>query len=97
MDSRAGSGPACTKLRSRSVLSHPHPRQTYISRPKAELLRVAHISRGLGSDFAGGFLDLANLVTSGGNSQRTPYDDLATKLGELQIGTYDRKLTNPLL
>ena len=67
----------------RALLSGPRPRRghTFGNQQKREPLRVAHMSQGLGSDVAGGFLDLANLVSSGGNSQRTPYDDLAYRLG----------------
>ena len=37
----------------------------------------------LGSDAASGFLDLAKLVSSEGSGKKTPFDGLASKLGEL--------------
>jgi hypothetical protein len=40
----------------------------------------------LGSDAASGFLDLAKLVTSEGSGRKTPFDGLASKLGELPFG-----------
>lgn len=49
-------------------------------------LRGLSIRRGLANDVAGGFLDLAKLVSSGGSSQKTPYDELASKLGALPAG-----------
>ena len=40
-------------------------------------------SASLGSDAASGMLDLAKLVSSDGSGRKTPYDGLASKLGEL--------------
>ena len=36
----------------------------------------------LGSDAASGMLDLAKLVSSDGSGRKTPFDGLASKLGE---------------
>lgn len=61
----------------------PRQRPALGGRPALVLLRTSLARQGLGSDATGGFFDLAKLVSSGGTSQKTPYDDLATKLGKL--------------
>lgn len=65
----------------RVLRATPRQRPALGGRPAPALLRTSLARQGLGSDVAGGFLDVSKLVSSGGTSQKTPYDDLATKLG----------------
>ena len=47
-------------------------------------LATRRCSASLGSDAASGMLDLAKLVSSDGSGRKTPFDGLASKLGEPQ-------------